>query len=168
MPLPLPYYLLLTADNRLLLAQRSANRTAYVPLHWSASFEEQVTEQDLRGGDRVFHLAVQRGVIEEFGIHVDPSRIHVLSVLLELDNLNLAVVALVEAAQTLEQIHRSWSGDPRPSHAWEAETLDGIEADLAALDALASGAEFRLAPLHPTSRARCALLARWLRWRAGR
>ncbi|MBV9453285.1 MAG: hypothetical protein JOZ19_04080 [Rubrobacter sp.] len=48
----------------------------------------------------------------------------------------------------------------------ETATLDSVEADTYALDVLAGRAEFRLEPLHPTSQMRCALLARWLRWRA--
>jgi hypothetical protein len=78
----------------------------------------------------------------------------------------LAAVVLIEAEQTLEEIRRSWSGEPRPSHAWEAEALDGIEADPSMLDDLAGGAEHRLEPLHSTSRVRCAMLARWLRRQA--
>jgi hypothetical protein len=158
------HVILLTVDNRLLLAQRSA-KLAYAPLHWSVSFEEQVTEPDVRDGSRVFHRAARRGMVEEFGIDVDPSRIHLISAFLEMDNLNLAAVVLIDAKQTLEQIRQSWSGEPRPSHAWEAEALDGTDADPVALDALAGGAEFRLEPLHPTARVRCAMLARWLRWR---
>lgn len=111
------HVLLLTADSRLLLAQRST-KLAYAPLHWSASFEEQVTEQDIRGGDRVFHLAPHQGImVEAFGIDVDPSRIYLLSVVLERDNLNLAAVVLIEAMQMMEQIRQSWPVNPRPSHA---------------------------------------------------
>lgn len=154
--------IVLTSDGRLLLAQRSET-LAYAPLHWSISFEEQITEGDLRGGDRALHLAASRGLLEEFGIAADPARIHLLSAVLEMDNLNLAAVVLIETAETLDGIRGRWSSEPRPTHAWEARALDGIEADPVRLEALARGADSSREPLHPTSRMRCALLARWLR-----
>jgi hypothetical protein len=154
------HVVVLTADG-LVLAARRSKKLAYAPLHWSISFEEQVTAQDVQEGDRTFHHAALRGMTEEFGIAVDPARSHLLSALLEMDNLNLAAVVLIEAAQTLDEIRRSWSGDPPPSHAWEAQALAGIETN--AVMAVAGGAESRLEPLHPTSRLRCAMLARWLR-----
>lgn len=151
-----------TSDGHLLMAQR-AEDVSYAPLHWSASFEEQVTAEDMGEIDRVFHLAASRGMHEEFGVTVDPSRVHLVSFLLEMENLNLAAVVLFDVPETLEEIRKSWKEEPRPSHAAEAKEVDGIEADPAALEALAGGGESRLEPLHPTSRLRCALLARWLR-----
>jgi hypothetical protein len=156
------HVIVLTADNRLLLAQRSA-KVSYAPLHWSASFEEQVTEVDVCQGDRVFHCAAKRGMVEEFGIDVDPSRIHLISALLEMTCLNLGVEVLIDATQTFEQIRSAWSD--KPSHGWEVGILDSTEADLLTLDALAGGAEFCLEPLVPTSRIRCALAARWMHWK---
>jgi transposase len=129
----------------------------------SISFEEQVTELDFRERDRVFHNAAHRGMLEEFGVDVEPSRTHLISALLEMSNLNLAAVVLIQALQTLDEIRRSWESDPQPTHAWEAAKIDGIEADPAVLDKAAAGEEGRMAPLHPTSRLRCAILARWLR-----
>jgi hypothetical protein len=111
--------IVLTSDGRVLLAQRSET-LAYAPLHWSISFEEQITAGDLRGGDRVLHLAASRGLVEEFGVAADPARIHLLSALLEMDNLNLAAVVLIETAETLDGIRERWSGELRPTHAWEA------------------------------------------------
>lgn len=152
----------LTADGFVLAAQR-AKKLSYAPEHWSISFEEQVTESDFRERDRAFHNAAHRGMLEEFGVDAEPSRIHLISALLEMSNLNLAAVVLIEASQTLDEIRHGWSTEPRPTHAWEADAVDGIEADPAVLDRAARGEGERLSPLHPTSRLRCAILARWLR-----
>lgn len=159
------HVLVLTSDGQVLLAQR-ARTLGYAPLHWSVSFEEQVTEADLREPNRVFHIAAQRGLFEEFGILADLSRVHLLSALLEMENLNLAAVMLIDAVETAETIHATWAGDPRPSHFWEAEAVDGMTANVDTLDELAGGAEFPRGPLHPTSRLRAAMLARWLRTRS--
>jgi hypothetical protein len=156
--------ILLTADHQVLLTQRSA-KLAYAPLHWSMSFEEQITARDVQAGDSMLALAAHRGVLEEFGITVDRSRIHVVSMLLELSNLNLATVVLIETAQTVDEIRQIWSGEPPPSHAGETEAIAGIAADPAVLEDLAAGAEGPFELLHPTSRLRCAILARWLRLR---
>jgi hypothetical protein len=156
------HVIVLTADEFVLAAQR-AKTLSYAPENWSISFEEQVTETDLRERDRAFHHAAHRGMLEEFGIDIAPSRIHLISALLEMDNLNLAAVVLMQAPQTLDEIRRSWENDPPPSHAWEAQALDGIEADPTVLEKAAGGEGGWLEPLHPTSRLRCAILARWLR-----
>jgi TIR domain len=156
------HVIVLTADDFVLAAQR-AKKLSYAPEHWSISFEEQVTELDFRERDRAFHNAAHRGMLEEFGVDVEPSRIHLISALLEMSNLNLAAVILINASQTLDEIRRSWATEPRPTHAWEADAVDGIEADPAVLDKVTGEEGNRLVPLHPTSRLRCAILARWLR-----
>ncbi len=137
----------------------------FVPL--SASFEEQVTEQDIAIGGEVFQHTARRGMREEFGVEIDPARVHLISVLLQMDNLNLGTVVLVETAETLEEIRRAWSGPRQPSHAWEAEAIDGDGIDWATLSSLAQSGHWRRGQLHPTSSLRLALLARWLQDRSG-
>ena len=154
--------IVLTSDSRLLMAQRGP-KVSYAPLHWSASFEEQVTDLDMRDGDMVFHAAARRGMLEEFGIKVGLREVSLVSFLLETDSLNLAAVALIRVDLTLDQIRSVWLGPPRPSHAWEAVAVDGVLVDVADLDAMAADGHWRLGALHPTSPLRCAMLARRLR-----
>jgi hypothetical protein len=61
--------IVVTADRQILLSQRS-DTVAYDPLHWSASYEEQVTTEDFDGTDSVFQRCARRGLREEFGIDV--------------------------------------------------------------------------------------------------
>jgi hypothetical protein len=154
--------IILTADGYLLLAQRTSG-ASYAPNSWSASFEEQLTTVDLRDLAQPFHRAAQRGALEEFGCEVDLARIHLVTVILELEILNLALVAILETEQPLEQIRRRWQTSPRPSHATEIADIDGVRASPESLKELAASKEYRDNPLHPTSDLRADLLARWLR-----
>jgi 8-oxo-dGTP pyrophosphatase MutT (NUDIX family) len=154
-----------TADGQVLMTQRSAT-VAYAPLHWSASFEEQVTDQDAAAGSAIFEETARRGLREEFGIDVNPENVRLISVILQMDNLNLAPVVFIETKETLEEIRQIWSGLPRPSHAWEAEAIDGEIVDPVKLEAFVRNNLWRQGKLHPTSSCRLAVLARWLQERA--
>lgn len=157
--------LLLTSDRKLLLTERSRRRVSYAPGHWSASFEEQITESDFACGDEAADRASRRGVEEEFGLVLPARResVQVISALLELDSLNLGIVALVRPDVDAAAIEARWRTEPRPTHAWEAEQIRFIEASPETLRAASRGeAEALPQPLHPTSRLRMAMLARWL------
>ncbi len=151
----------MTADNYVLFAQRGA-KVAYAPLHWSASFEEQVTQTDVAVGNMVFEAAAQRGMREEFGIAVDLDRIHIISSLLQIDNINVGIVSLIETTETLDEIREAWSSAPPPSHSWEALAIDSAAADPTLLRAIARTGQFPRGPLHPTSALRLVSVARWL------
>jgi len=157
--------LLLTSDHKLLLAERSHRRVTYAPGHWSASFEEQITQSDFAVGDEAADWASRRGVREEFGLELPTRReaVQVISALFELDSLNLGIVALVRPGVEAAAIEARWRAEPRPTHAWEAEQIRFIEASPELLRAASRGqADDLPQPLHPTSRLRMAMLARWL------
>jgi hypothetical protein len=157
--------IVLTSDRQILLSQRS-NIVAYAPLHWSASYEEQVTTEDLQGSpESVFHRCAQRGFLEEFGIDVPLSQIHLLSMLIQMDNLNLGAVMLIEIRDTLDEVRKRWLTDPRPSHAWEAHALAGLEADPDLLRRLSRGEAIGAWAFHATLRLRLAIAATWLNGR---
>jgi hypothetical protein len=151
--------IVVTSDGTILLAKRSDN-VRYAPSRWSASFEEQITEDDLKQGSDVAAAAARRGFLEEFGIKISDLSGHmtVLSALLEMNNLNLAIVLALFPGVDFETIALRWSTQPRPSHYHEATELK--EVDLQWL-LNAQQAESAL-PLHPTSQLRGRLLFRWL------
>jgi hypothetical protein len=155
------HVMVLTADKQVLMAKRPS-KASYAPSHWSASFEEQVTKADLDEQPVVFARAACRGFMEEFGIHADLVDVQVLSVAMEMPNLNLAVIALIRTPKTLSEIHGCWAGEPRPLHAHEAVEVGGIVADQQKLEEIAQGAPSDFTPLHPTSRLRLGILARCL------
>jgi hypothetical protein len=156
------HVMVLTADGMLLMVQRSP-KVSYAPLHWSASFEEQVTACDFTRGGNGFVNAARRGFLEEFGLQVPPGNISVLSAVLELDNLNLGLCLLLRPEATAENIRSHWLSEPRPTHHWEANAVDSMEAHTDLLKQVASGKYSSHEPYHPTSRIRCAILARWLK-----
>jgi hypothetical protein len=154
--------IVITSDRQILLSQRS-DTVAYAPLHWSASYEEQVTTEDVMAEDGVFHRCAQRGLREEFGIDVAAFRIHLVSMLLQMDNLNLGAVMLIEIAQTVADVQASWLAEPRPSHASEAHAIAGIDAEPDGLTRLSRGEAVGPGALHATSKLRFAIAASWLR-----
>lgn len=111
-----------TRDRTLLLARRSME-TSYAPGHWSSSFEEQVTEGS-EGGPESAVEAVQRGMLEEFGPRVAWSDVKILGAILELDSLNLAVVAHLACGLSSTEIRELWLAEPRPSHHHEATEIE--------------------------------------------
>lgn len=156
--------IVVTADGAVLMAQRSS-KVAYAPLYWSASFEEQITEKDVAYGDEVFHYTAQRGMQEEFGVSVPLTQIHLISTLLQMDNLNLGAVVLLEASESLAQLRKRWSSPQRPTHAWEAEEVDGEVADSVTLGQMVRESAWREGAFHPTSSLRLAMLSDWLKGR---
>jgi len=151
--------IVLTSDNRLLLVQRSS-KLSYAPLHWSASFEEQITASDMKNNTPLTDAA-RRGMMEEFGIKVSRDKVQPISMILEIGFLNLASVVLIHTNETAKEIQQKWSNKESVEGAWEANALDSIEVSRKNLDSLAT-AKTRPRQLHPTSQIRCALLARWL------
>jgi hypothetical protein len=91
------------------------------------------------------------------------SQIHLVSMLLQMDNLNLGAVMLVEIQNTLEDVRRLWLTEPRPSHFREACAIVGVAADPDALMELSSGEAAGSRPFHATSQLRLARAATWLR-----
>lgn len=165
--------IVLTTDCKVLTTQRS-DKVGYSPLHWSVSFEEQITYEDSMLGSDMFATAARRGFFEEFGMLIPPERCHGLSALLELDQLNLAVVVLLQPQVTFDQIRERWRTKPRPTHHWEANDVAFLDANVDVLQRIASmkdpldkllhsasGGNTSY-ELHPTSPIRCAMLARCL------
>lgn len=147
--------IVLTADDQVLLAQRNTD-VSYAPLHWSASFEEQLNEHDLGADEDPFTHAARRGLREEFAIDIDPFRISALSALLQLDLLNLGMVMLLRPDLTAAQIEDRWIS--LAPDAREARQLGWFPC--AHLHHLTPGKAF--SPLHATARLRCELLRRWI------
>jgi hypothetical protein len=153
--------IVLTSDGQVLMAQRSA-KVGYAPLHWSASFEEQLNGHDLDTGTDPFIHAACRGFHEEFGCDVDASRVTLLSAVLQIDLLNIGLVFLLRPDSTSTQIEQRWA-DSAPDR-WEAKQLGWLPEQ--ALDEVSWSQKFH--PLHVTSRLRCELLRRWISDNPGR
>lgn len=148
--------IVLTADDQILLAQRSA-RVHYAPGHWSASFEEQLNERDFDGAADPFTRAACRGFAEEFGGDLTPDRVVPLSAVLQIDMLNVVIVMLLRPDLTASQIQERWrSGSP---DAWEAQDLQSLPVEH--LDRLGRGDAHQFMPLHATSLLRSLLLQCW-------
>ncbi|MGH3777940.1 MAG: TIR domain-containing protein [Pseudonocardiaceae bacterium] len=147
--------IVLTTDDQVLLAQRNI-KVGYAPLHWSASFEEQLNEHDLGADEDPFTHAAYRGFYEEFAAEIDPARISTLSALLQLDLLNLSMVMLLLPSLTAAQIEERWSNLAQDSR--EAKCLGWLPCG--SLHYLTRRKDFY--PLHVTSRMRCELLRRWI------
>ncbi len=97
-----------TADEMLVLAQRS-EWVEYHPLHWCASFEEQLSPEDLAYGDAAFHAAAARGVNEElFPAGAEPSDCALLAVVIESAIANPAIVAYLKTAFSSGDLMTSW------------------------------------------------------------
>ncbi|MGQ0773225.1 MAG: hypothetical protein ACT4NY_02200 [Pseudonocardiales bacterium] len=147
--------IVLTTDDQVLLTQRST-KVDYAPLHWSASFEEQLNELDFGADEDPFTHAARRGFYEEFAADIDPTRISALSALLQLDLLNLSMVMLLRPGLTAAQIEEHWTNQAQDG--WEAERLGWLPCE--SLHQLIRRNDF--SPLHSTSRLRCELLRRWI------
>ncbi|GIH24150.1 hypothetical protein Aph01nite_24600 [Acrocarpospora phusangensis] len=147
---------ILTSDRQVVLAQRS-DKVGYSPLHWSASFEEQLNERDFSREENPFLHAARRGFREEFGCEVEERQAIPLTTLMQIDLLNLGVVVLLLPDLTGAQIHEHWRS--RAKDDWEARDVRWLPVD-ALLDGV--GRE-PFTPLHCTSELRCQALARWLR-----
>lgn len=147
--------IVLTTDDQVLLAQRNTN-VGYAPLHWSASFEEQLNEHDFGTDEDPFTHAARRGFYEEFAAEIDPKRISALSALLQLDLLNLGMVMLLRPGLTAAQIEERWINLAQDG--WEASQLGWLPRG--SLHQLTRWKDF--SPLHATSRLRCELLRRWI------
>lgn len=155
--------IVLTADRKILVAQRSPN-TNYAPLHWSASFEEQITTKDVERGSAVFGSAAARGFAEEFfaGSQLPLSQLPVLSVFLDVSILNIGFCVEVQVPWSFDEIVANW--EKRPRDHWEAINLSFIPMSLEPIGRLlrgeVSGVGLGDAPmLHETSRYRLLVLA---------
>jgi hypothetical protein len=149
--------IVLTADDQILLAQRS-RRVHYAPAHWSLSFEEQLNEHDFNGDADPFTQAACRGFSEEFGAELTRDRVVPLSAIMQIDLLNVVIVMLLRPELNTAQIQERWrSGTP---DAWEAQDLQSLS--LAHLDQLGYSDAYQFTPLHPTSLLRKSLLQRWI------
>jgi hypothetical protein len=150
--------LVTTADDKLLLARRSGE-VSYAPLHWSISFEEQMTRNDGEGPEHPVETTL-RGFREEFGLVADASQVDILGAIIEIDTLNVAVVTRLRCSVTAKEVSQSWETPPRPLHFNEANQIQWLDAKIEAIEnALTSG----ISPLHPTSQLRCILLLNALR-----
>lgn len=147
-----------TADGKVLAARRSAT-VGYAPLHWSMSFEEQMTAGSDGSPESPASVAL-RGFREEFGLTLDAACVRIIGVLLEIDSLNLALLAWLSVPMQASEIQAAWAGPPRPSHHHEAAEIAFLNMGSSIEAARRDDAAF--APLHPTSRMRLALLDRWL------
>ena len=149
--------IVLTADNQVLLAQRS-NHVHYAPAHWSVSFEEQLNEHDFDGDADPFTQAACRGFLEEFGGTLTHDRAVPLSAVMQIDLLNAVIVMLLRPDLSAAQIQERWRlGTP---DAWEAQDLQSLP--LAHLDRLGYSDAHQFTPLHATSLLRKSLLQRWI------
>lgn len=149
--------IVLTADNQVLLAQRS-NHVHYASAHWSVSFEEQLNEHDFDGDADPFTQAACRGFLEEFGGTLTHDRAVPLSAVMQIDLLNAVIVMLLRPDLSAAQIQERWRlGTP---DAWEAQDLQSLP--LAHLDRLGYSDAHQFTPLHATSLLRKSLLQRWI------
>lgn len=166
--------IVLTSDGKIMVAQRS-EKVGYARLHWSVSFEEQINSRDFTHSFDAFTAAAQRGFLEEFGELVPPECIQPLSAVIELNVLNLGVVLLLQPKATAVQLRDLWRAEPRPTHYWEASEVSFLDAQIDVLQQISlavhslgdslrfATSENTTSELHPTSRIRCAMLARWLK-----
>ena len=149
--------IVLTADDQVLLAQRSS-LVHYAPAHWSVSFEEQLNERDFDGDADPFTQAACRGFWEEFGGELTYDRVVPLSAVMQIDLLNVVIVMLLRPDLSAAQIQERWRlGTP---DAWEAQDLQSLP--LAHLDSLGYSDAHQFTPLHATSLLRKSLLQRWI------
>ncbi|HEV2961567.1 MAG TPA: TIR domain-containing protein [Candidatus Angelobacter sp.] len=158
------HVIVLTSDRKVLLAQRSS-KVFYAPGHWSASFEEQISEKDMLENQDTAANAARRGFAEEFGLSTppQPQAVQTISVLAELNTLNLSIVVLLQPGITYHLIRQAWKSEPRPVDHHEAQELAAIDASVETLKTAAEvGLSSMPAPLHPSSRLRLAMLARWM------
>jgi TIR domain-containing protein len=165
---------LITADDRVVFQRRSKS-ARYAPLHWSASFEEQITARDFGHGPDASVAAVQRGFAEEFHSAVNDSvdSVDILGLLVELGILNIVIVSAVRLKLTYAEVYKNWSEGKllRPGTTPQVVQEVQLEDDATALgsvelDRLLSNSQgvevARFSPLHPTSEMRVAMLRRWL------
>jgi len=145
--------IVLTSDRHVLAALRSAE-LSYAPLHWSASFEEQLNEKDIGHDEDPFTAAARRGFHEEFGADIGPRDIIPLATVMQIDLLNLGIVMLLRPQFTADEIRESWRSAAKDR--WEADDVCGLPVENL------ESALARIGSLHPTSQLRCRALRRWL------
>lgn len=147
-----------TSDMKLVLMRRSA-AVLYRPLHWAATFEEQMVAADLSREDAL-DVAVRRGVHEELGITERDAQVEFLTTMIELETLNIAFLSLVKLGASSRDVVELAAHAP---DAHDADRLHFVDADPAVLRSLVERrGEPNLAPLHPTSALRMSALARHL------
>ncbi len=145
--------IILTSDRQIIAAKRSAEMS-YAPLHWSASFEEQLNQNDIGRDEDPFTMAALRGFREEFGPEIPPRNVVPLTTVMQIDLLNLGIVMLLRPQLTADEIHESWRSAAKDR--WEAEEIRGLP-----LENLET-ALAQIGLLHVTSELRCLALQRWL------
>lgn len=147
--------IVITADNRLILMQRSLS-VAFYPNHWSASFEETMnapskgTEGNpVQKGETDFFSGAIRGLEEEFALTGEAIEdIKVLSLNVEYLTLSVDVITLIKLNLAAEEIKQRWLLKAR--HREEASQFATISTDLASVvEKLMSRTLW-----HPTSRMR--------------
>jgi hypothetical protein len=146
--------IILSSDRQVIAAQRS-RETSYAPLHWSVSFEEQLSEQDFGHAEDAFTAAARRGFEEEFGADGLALEVTPVASVMQVDLLNLGIVMVLRAAMTAGEIRDSWHSSARDG--WEATDVRFLR-----LDDLAAAAASLGPRMHPTSTLRCLALRRWL------
>jgi hypothetical protein len=163
---PLPglaaiHAVVLTADRKVLFTRRPRNASFY-PNHWSASFEEQLTARDFECPDAPAPVAAAcRGLSEELGMTIEPSRCRVLSGLLEIGILNAGFMILIETSGDSQAIRTAWQ--TRTDAEAETKEIEFIEAEPQALRQAIEERVF--GPWHPSSELRLEFLARWMKQR---
>jgi hypothetical protein len=145
--------IIVTSDQQVIAAQRSSD-VSYSPLHWSVSFEEQLSEKDFSHNHDAFTAAAQRGLHEEFGGEIPAENIVPLATVMQMDLLNLGIIMLLRPPMTTEEVRDSWQSVA--TDGWEATQVRGLP-----LDTLNSGLT-NLRPLHPSSELRWLALRRRL------
>ena len=144
--------IIMTSDDKVIAARRSA-QVGYAPERWSLSFEEQVNGSDVGRKEDAFTAAARRGFTEEFGCELPAQHVALLTTVMQIDLLNLGIVALLRSSMTAQEICSSWRSVAKDR--WEATEVRGLPLD--DLDAgLAS-----LGLLHPSSEFRRLALRRW-------
>jgi hypothetical protein len=121
--------ILITSDNKIILAKRSGTVTASRGL-WSASFEEQVLclrKRDQKSDRGDLFACAQRGAWEEFGVTIIPEASRLLALGVEWGNFTAAFIVLLRCRESYEEIcNWSWghlAGDPS-----EAVAIDCMNA----------------------------------------
>jgi hypothetical protein len=147
-----------TRDGKLALVQRAAH-ALYRPLHWAATFEEQMVSSDLEHAD-VLAAAVRRGLHEELGVRAEDARVSFALPLYELETFNVAFLSFVDVALDARELEIAASKAPDAADAARMAFVDATPGRLREL-AQSTGAP-DCSPLHPTSALRLEALARHL------
>jgi len=134
--------LVITQDDRILITKRSS-KVDYSKNTWSVSIEEQLSADDLRPGTTgTVKRWAQRCLLEELGVNemdYDYRNLLLLSVFLEVDIMNCAVVAALRLNLTSQELDAIIKSFPRADYEfteWRFLTYQELAEELKTLTLL--------------------------------